>query len=52
MVTGASNNSSIGSGEWTLAFTVGSALGPRPQGSIMFSVAVSYSYFEGRAQRA
>jgi hypothetical protein len=51
MATGGANNTTVGSGEWTLAFTVGSALGPRPQGSIMYTVSVSYSYYEGRAQR-
>ena len=51
-VTAGANNTTAGSGTWILSFNVGSALGPRPQGSIAYTIEISYSYYEGRAQRA
>lgn len=49
---GADNNATLGSGSWTVSLDVGSPLGPRPGGSISYSIEIEVEYFMGTAVRA
>jgi hypothetical protein len=47
----AGNNATLGTGEWTVSLTVGKPLGPRPNGSISYTVDIKTEYFVGTAAR-
>jgi hypothetical protein len=51
-MAGAGNNATLGVGQWTVSMMVGGVIGPRPGGSISYSISVSVSYFVGTAKRA
>jgi hypothetical protein len=48
----ANNNATLGTGEWTVSLQVGNVIGPRPGGSISYSISVEVEYFVGTATRA
>ena len=51
-MAGSSNNATLGTGDWKVSLQVGSPLGPRPGGTISYSIEVKVDYFEGTAARA
>ena len=47
---GTDMNATIGMGDWTVSLKVGGPIGPRPGGSIAYSIAVEIEYFVGTAK--
>jgi hypothetical protein len=50
MAGGSDLNATLGSGDWSVSLKVGGPIGPRPGGSIAYTIAVQIEYFVGTAK--